>query len=245
MLTSQPEQPARARRGAALILGLFALLGGAAPGRAAADERCYVVIFGAQPTPKIIRDSHTWATFVRTVGEGPDPAGYQVFAHTISFVPASLRVRTLALDPEPGINLDLEGSLAYCRDRGAAVTAWGPFLIRPQVYQRSLEVYSLVGSGAVRYRAIDTLTNQFVADCIHAVTAVDPKFGRGHYPLIRTGKAASRYIAGQIATRTDPEILNPDQPWILAALGLDRHPVEVILPSQVHRRRGILAPRPD
>ena len=234
-----------ARRGAAPILGLLVLLLGACPGRAGAEERHYVVVFGAQPSPKIIRDSHTWATFVRTVGEGPDPAGYQVFAHTISFVPAALRVRTLALDAEPGMNLDLEGSLAYCRDRNAAVTAWGPFLIRPDLYRRSLETYALVSNGTVRYRAIDTLANRLVSDCIHAVTAVDSKFGRGHYPLIRTGKGASRYIAGQIATRTDPDFANPDQPWLLSSLGLGRHPVEIILPCQVHRRRGILAPRPD
>ena len=179
------------------------------------------------------------------MGEGPNPAGYQVVAHTISFAPASLRVRTLALDAEARLNLNLEGSLAFCRDRNAAVTAWGPFLIRPEVYQQSLEVYALFNSGAVRYRAIDTLANRFVSDCIHAVSAVDAKFGRGHYPVIRTGKSASRCIAGEFATRTDPELANPDQPWLLAALGLDRHPVEIILPGQVRRRRGILAPRPD
>ena len=231
-----------ARRGAALTLGLIALLWGGSPARSAAEERHYVVIFGAQPSPKVVRNSHTWATFIRAVGEGPDPAGYQVFAHTISFVPASLRVRTLALDAEPGLNLDLDGSFAYARDHGASVTAWGPFLIRPDVYRRSLEVYAAVSGGAVRYRAIDTLANEFVADCIHAVTAVDPYFGRGHYPLIRTGKSASRYIAGQVATRNDPDRERPDETWPLAAIGLGRHPVEVILPSQVRRR--ILAPRP-
>ena len=233
------------RLGTAWTLGLVVLTLGIAPGRWAAAESHYVLIFGAQPSPKIIKDSHTWATFVRVIGEGSDPAGYQIFAHTISFVPATLQVRTFALQAEPGANLDLEGTLAYARDKGASVTVWGPFLIRPAVYQRSLEVWSLVGSGAVEYRAIDTLRNQFIADCIHAVTAVDPDFGRGHYPLIRTGKSASRYIARQIVKRRDPDRILPDQPWLIAALGLNRHPIEVILPSQIPQRRSILAPRGD
>ncbi len=77
------------------------------------------------------------------------------------------------------------------------------------------------------------------------MTAVDPDFGRGHYPLIRTGKSASRYIARQIVKRADPDRVQPDQAWLISALGLDRHPVEVILPSQIPQRRSILAPRGD
>ena len=163
------------RRRTTWALGLLALVLGAAPGRSIADERHYVLIFGAQPTPKIIKDSHTWATFVRVVGAGTDPAGYQVFAHTISLVPATLQVRTFALQPEPGRNLDLEGALAYAQSKGASTTVWGPFLIRPDVYQKSLEVWASVNSGAVEYRAIDTLLTQYIADWIHAVTAVAPK----------------------------------------------------------------------
>lgn len=234
-----------ARRGATRVGSLLVLMLGLFPGRSTAAESHYVLIFGAQPTPKVIKDSHTWATFVRAVGEGTDPAGYRVFAHTISFVPETEQVRTFALRPEPGKNLDLAGTLGYARDHGAGVTAWGPFLIRPEVYARSLDVWALVGSGAVEYRAIDTIRNSFIADCIHAVTSVDPRFGRGHYPLIRTGKSASRYIARQIVRRTDPDRVLPDQAWLIGALGLDRHPVEVIFPSQIPIRRGILAPRGD
>ena len=226
------------------ILARWLLILGA-PGSCWGVETHCVFIFGAQPTPKVIKDSHSWATFVRVVGEGSDPASYQVFAHTISFVPATLQVRTLALKPEPGANLDLVGSLAYARTKNASVTAWGPFLMRPEVYQKSLEVWSQISRGAVEYRAIDTLRDTVVADCIHAITAVDPDFGRGHYPLIRTGKSASRYIARQIVKRVDPDRTLPDQTWLIAALGLDRHPIEIILPSQIPQHRGILNLRGD
>jgi hypothetical protein len=33
------------------------------------------------------------------------------------------------------------------------------------------------------------------------VAAIDPVFGRGHYPLIRIGKPVSRFIARQMMTR--------------------------------------------
>ena len=41
-----------------------------------------------------------------------------------------------------------------------------------------------------------------ISDCIHAVAAVDPVFGRGHYPLIRIGDPASRFLAQRIVVRS-------------------------------------------
>ena len=226
-------------RGLILVMTLGGALGTIAPRSTWGDDRQYVLIFGAQPTPKRIKYSHTWATFVRVIQDDADPSHAQLFAHTISFYPADLEVRPFALTTEPGVNLDLPTTLALMRHNQASTTVWGPFLMRPEVYQRSLEVWSLTASGAVEYRAIDTIRNQFIADCIHSVTAVDPDYGRAHYPLIRVGKAASRYIAHQIVKRTDPERIKPDQTWLIAALGLDQHPIEVILPSQIPQRRGI------
>ena len=222
---------------AAAVLLMPAL---AAPAAAVASERNYVLVFGAQSSFTKIKEKHTWATFVRVVGEGPDPAGYQLFAHTISLVPADMEVRVFAAKPEPSLNLDLAGSLAYARSKGADTTAWGPIPIRPYVYARSLEVWNLMQSGAVEYRAIDTLRDSLISDCIHAVTAVDPRFGRGHYPLIRTGKSASRYIARQVVKRSDveqrdPDAPEPDQTWIAASLGLYQAGVTVVPPSQISR----------
>ena len=226
----------------ALLLGFAVGL----PRSAWGDERHYVLIFGAQASATRIKDKHTWATFVRAVGEGSDPAGYGITAHTISLVPASGRVRVYALDPEPARNLDLSGSLAYARQRGANTTVWGPFLIRPDVYRKSLDVWGLMNSGAVTYRAIDTLRDSLISDCIHAVSAVDPDFGRGHYPLIRTGKSASRYIARQILQRTDPDRTRPDETWLVMALGLWGQPgIEVIPPSRLRDRLWPLGWRGD
>jgi hypothetical protein len=103
--------------------------------------------------------------------------------------------------PEPGVNLDLYQTLRAVHSDGESVTMRGPFVVGPEVYQKSLWVRSIIASGAPRYRATSGPGNQLVSDCIHAVAAVDPDFGRGHYPPIRIGKPASRYIARQIMTR--------------------------------------------
>ena len=169
---------------------------------ARAGERYYSMIFGSQSSPKLLRYTHTWATFIRVVGEGDDPSGYQVYQHTISWLPATLEVRVWSPFPEPGVNLDLYDTLNTVHRNGESVTMWGPFEMAQPVYEQSLRVKMIIDSGAAEYRAISTPRNLLISDCIHAVAAVDPVFGRGHYPLIRVGKPASRYIARQAMQRS-------------------------------------------
>jgi hypothetical protein len=209
------------------------------------DEFCYVMIFGSQSSPKLLQYTHTWATFIRAVGEGPDASGYALEHHTISWLPQSLNVRTWTLLPEPGVNLDLYRTLdAVYHDR-ERVTMWGPFRILPMVYERSLKVKEILESGRAEYRAISTPRNLLISDCIHAVAAVDPIFGRGHYPLIRVGKPASRFIARQMMTRSVFDQWESDNSWLVPALGLDRYPIEVIPPQQIPKRSCFLCRCPE
>jgi hypothetical protein len=62
-------------------------------GTARGEDRYYAMIFGSQSSSKLLRYTHTWATFVRVVGEGDDPRGYQVYPHTISWLPETLSIR--------------------------------------------------------------------------------------------------------------------------------------------------------
>ena len=132
------------------------------------------------------------------------------------------------------MNLDLYQTFdAVYHDR-EHVTVWGPFQILPQVYERSLGVKAILDSGRAEYRAISTPRNLLISDCIHAVAAVDPDFGRGHYPLIRVGKPASRYIARQFMTRSLFDQYQTGASWLIPRLGLDRYPIEVVPPQQIH-----------
>src|SRR4051794_4980508 len=164
---------------------LAALVVSLASSSVAAAERYYVLVFGSQSHPKLLRYTHTWATFVRAVGEGPDPSGWAVEQHTISWLPRTLDVRVWNPSPEPGIILDLYQTLGAVRAHDEHVTLWGPFVITPDLYERSLRIDQILQGGAVQYRAISTASNLLISDCIHAVAAVDPVFGRSHYPLVR------------------------------------------------------------
>jgi hypothetical protein len=203
-----------------------------------AGEFYYLLIFGSQSQPKRLRDCHSWATFVKAVGEGPDPANYSLEAHSLSWVPASLDVHVWRPKPEPGANLSLEKTLEWVYSSNQNVTMWGPFLIRPIIYQRSLEVRAILERGEAQYRAIDSATNLLISDCIHAVAAVDPQFGRLHYPLIRIGKPASRYIARQVKSRTLVYQDDSDNEWLIPRLGLSRFPIKIVPPSQTPDRKG-------
>ena len=84
--------------------------------------------------------------------------------------------------------------------------------------------------------------NLLISDCIHAVAAVDPIFGREHYPLIRIGKPASRYIAREIMTRGPARGIEQeryDNSWLIPRLGLDRYPSS--RPARAHPKAELRA----
>ncbi|MDX2038606.1 MAG: hypothetical protein SFX72_18305 [Isosphaeraceae bacterium] len=201
--------------------------------RVEASEFYYVMIFGSQSQPKRLELSHTWATFVKAVGEGTDPDSYTLEAHTISWLPASLDVKIMRLRPETGVNLDHAQTMAFVTGQGQGVTMWGPFIVNAQIWNRSLEVRSLIESGRVSYRAISTARNLFISDCIHAVASVDPELGRRHYPLIRIGKPASRYVARQIVLRSVFDQSAFDNSWLIPRLGIDRDPITIVPPCRI------------
>jgi hypothetical protein len=207
-----------------------------------ADEYYYAMIFGSQSQPKLLRYTHTWATFVRAVGVGTDPRNYNMDAHTISWLPRTLNIRTFWPIPEAGVNLDLHRTLGVAFANGEHVTMWGPFLISRPVYDRSLWIHRTLDSGAVQYRAISSARNLLV--CIHAVAAVAPIFGRRHYPLIRIGIPASRYIARQIMTRSAFDQYRYDNSWLIPRLGLNRYPIELVAPGRIPKRNCVLCRRP-
>ena len=121
-------------------------------------------------------------------------------------MPQRLDVRVFNPVPEPGVNLDLYQTLATEYAHGDTVTMWGPFVIA-RGDLRAVAAASPRSSNRARpatgpSAARDLLTG----DCIHAVAAVDPVFGRGHYPLVRIGKPASRLHR---PPGDDPEPLRP------------------------------------
>src|SRR6476646_5636602 len=83
-------------------------------------ERYYLLVFGSQTTPKLPRYTHTWVTVVRAAPGGA------VEHHSISWMPATLDIQPWRFEVEPGVNLDLDGSVRMALDKGERVSLWGP-----------------------------------------------------------------------------------------------------------------------
>jgi len=205
---------------------------------ARAEERCYVIVFGSQSTPRLPRYTHTWATFVKASGEGEDSSKYHVNeVFTISWLPADLVVRSLRLRAQQGVNLDLEATLAYVLER-ERVSEWGPFQISQRLYEQALERKAELESGSVKYKAIDPNFGprvRYVSDCIHGITDLDPDHDRSYYREVRRfGEAASHWVAYQFVTRGQFVNLGENLDWINQRLGLDNYPI-VHRPPPQHR----------
>ncbi len=194
-----------------------ATLGGAGPG-----ERFYALIFAAQSVPRRPAYSHTWATVVRAVERpGAAPA---LEADTISWLPATLDIRPLRLWVEPGTNLGLHETIAYARGNGERVSLWGPYECQPSFYRRFLVQKAFLESGRVGYQCDDNCGEAARTgngcDCIHAISDMDPQYGRANYPLIWFGDSASEHLA--IRFRESGSLISPEveHDWLLDALRL-------------------------
>jgi hypothetical protein len=210
-------------------LALVAAVGLLGPAPVRADEYCFLVVFGAESAPKLPRYTHSWATFVRLTGCGRDLNAYQMEAFTISWMPATLEIRPLAPLPEPGANLDLHTTLRTVLAHREAVAQWGPYQIRPEVYQAALLQKARLESGQVRYKACDPSIGprtRRVSNCIHALTDLEGGESRLLNPtILHHGHAASENITCQFIERG--WIVYPEQrhDWIGARLGLGNYPI--------------------
>jgi hypothetical protein len=214
--------------------------------------RYFVLIFSSESVPKRARFTHTWYTIVKAspkspLPEGYDPAGnqikyYDVLAHTISWMPRSLRIRVLKLRAEPGVNLSLHDSIRYANRNGQVVAMWGPYEVNPlvaeELYEKSVKQIARLNGGRVLYKALDPdfgPSANYVFDCIHAVSDLDGPGRRSQYDERRRfGMDAGRYLATVMAraNRLDTSVVHE---WVAEALELNGNRI---------RRRTIGASQP-
>jgi hypothetical protein len=191
-------------------------------------ERYYLLVFGAQSTPKIPRYTHTWVTAVRArdVGRGVCPA---VEHHSISWMPATLYIRTWLPCVEPGVNLTLHESIQMAMGYCERVSLWGPYEIPPGVYRKFLIQKDFIDSGAIGYQCIDTIGEAARtgdgSNCIHAISDADAMFSRQAYPLWTFGDSASTNILRQLILRGVIRDVEMTHDWLVPALRLDQYPI--------------------
>jgi hypothetical protein len=192
------------------------------------NERFYVLIFGSQTTPKMPRFTHSWGTVVK-VTDRPGGAAPTIESHTISWFPATLKVRPWRFRVENGTNLELHFTIEEVLRHKERVSMWGPYETWHGVYRRFRVQKEFMESGKVGYQCIDAVGEAARegngCDCIHAMSDMDPIFDRRRYPLTYFGEAASLNIVRQVRER--PILIHPDQThdWLIPALGLDCYPI--------------------
>jgi hypothetical protein len=201
-------------------------------------EHYYILVFGSQSVPRVARYTHTWATVVKTV-ETPDGSPQLAEVHTISWMPADLKIHPWHFRPETGGNLELHETIKFALSERERVAEWGPYEIRPRVYRRFLLQKDYMESGRVGYQCIDTVgagSNGTGCDCIHSITDMDPLLERVYYRLTRFGQAGGKGIASELTARDvliDPEVTHD---WLNGALGLCCYPIQHRTDVTRHRR---------
>jgi hypothetical protein len=193
---------------------------------ARAGVRYYLLIFGAQTHPKIPRLTHTFCTLVRVADPVPGCCDLLFEAHTISWLPRTLKIKPYRLRPEPGYNLTLEETLNWSAQHRVAVSLWGPYAIEEDFYWRVYREYLRFENGEYLYRAVDPpRRGDAVADCIHAVTDVDQRDSRWSYLVLGSGDAVTKKFVRILRDRGRLFVPPDDLTWLDAALGLDRYGV--------------------
>ncbi len=194
------------------------------PGVAAAQDRYYLWIFSSQSEPKLPKYTHTWATFVHIADCN---GARQVEALTLSWMPRTLNIRTYAVMPEPGVNLDLSTTLRFVTCERERISVWGPYAISPCLYGRAVEQKARLEGGEVQYRAMDPFIRRAnISDCIHAVSDVAPGQTRLNYiEAVFFGDAAGRRIAHAFERLGLTCPAREDLAWLEQALGMRCYPM--------------------
>jgi hypothetical protein len=198
-----------------LITGMVATiigLGVAAPARA---DEYFVTVFTAEAVPYRPTKTHAFASLVR-VPCGPDDKPGAPEVHAICWGPASMKVRGITLRAEEGVNLTVPEALEWCRAECLRVSAWGPYQVKCELYEKLKAQSELLASGKIKYKSTDTLTPRCVAmNCYHAMT----------HPVAPLRRISGGFNAGDAAGTLALQVYNP---WLIDPRTTHDHILSVI-----------------
>jgi hypothetical protein len=211
-------------RSGTMLRGVFAVicLSGTAVVPARAEETYYVMVFGSQQTPPRPKYSHSFAIFVKATRAAANQC-WALEAHTISWMPASMELRSWAFLPEQGRSVDPYTTFNWVLSTEQRTSMWGPYQVHPDLYDRAVRQIALLDSGQVEYKLVDSgYRSDQVSNCIHAVSSVVG----GHRLRVLSpsfGETASYYIA----RRMEPWIIDCQHRhlWLLRELRLGSYPI--------------------
>lgn len=191
------------------------------------SDSYFAIVFASQSKPKRPSLTHVFASVVKASIVDCEPQHADLEVHTISWMPQAMNIRLLRRTPEPGVNLGLHDTLKWAAKTDQHVSAWGPWSVDPHVYWRVLRRINELRSGSVQYRCIDPIFHRSdIADCIHAVSDIDPTQGRIWYPLLRFGHSAGLWIARNLVQ--SGAVIRPEvtHQWLPQRMGLTDYEID-------------------
>lgn len=179
------------------------------------------MLFSVEGPGNAARDAHTFASFIRVPDEEDDEDGLLIETTTISWMPTSLNIALLRR-PEAGRNLTLEESLRLAQDRNGMISAWGPFEIKKDLYDRGIAQAGRLNRGEIAYKALDTRFRPDMAtNCFHAISDIAPG------PMLDTGGTWGATVTRMVAGHLAPWFVEPKagNRWLIHSLGLERYKI--------------------
>ncbi len=196
---------------------------------ARADDSYYLIVFGQQDRANRVEASHTFATFAKVT------ADRKVETHTISWMPKSMRVSVLA-GPEAGVNLSLKESLVAAPAVNAEISMWGPYRVKPELYELAGRQVARLQRGDIAYKAVDVrFRPDRASNCIHAVADLDREQGQ-----LLTGAARGNEASQMVLKHLERWIVAPDDrgDWLVEQLGLKSYGKSASRPSKLETQRA-------
>lgn len=194
------------------------------PAVSRADEFYFATIFGSQ---KVLNDpshTHSFATFVKATGCGPDWSKYRLEAVTISWLPVTMTVHAQRWRPEPGHNFGLIETLDWAVADGQRISQWGPYQVKRELYDGAVQRAAELESGRVKYFASDLWrVREDVSNCIYGVLGSTGKHDSLGVGTLGFGEWASRFIC----MRFKHYLIDPDTEhlWLNERLEISNYPL--------------------
>lgn len=150
--------------------------------------RYYLIVWSYQGPDDDVVHSHTFTSFYR----GDDLARGVLRPATISWLPASGVVQPLGA--ERGRNFSLDETLQNACHAERSVKAWGPYEVKPALYERALQRVRLLQSGRIRYSMINGAPQAM--NCIKAAGDITPApLDTGLLWGVAAGAAVARHLS--------------------------------------------------
>ncbi|VTT97113.1 Uncharacterized protein OS=Planctomyces brasiliensis (strain ATCC 49424 / DSM 5305 / JCM 21570 / NBRC 103401 / IFAM 1448) GN=Plabr_4392 PE=4 SV=1 [Gemmataceae bacterium] len=188
------------------------------PVAAAADDAYYLTLFTAEATPYRPEKTHTFLAITKVPKDGA-----AVENREMSWLPATLKVRGVALRAETGVNLSVADTLNVCRRDCMRVSVWGPYQIKPELYCRLSNQIDRLGEGKIKYKGTDNLYPSPVAmNCYHAIWNVSHPMRKFVGPFTSGDATGGKTVHLFREWIICPETTHDD---ILKVVGVDQEPL--------------------